>query len=358
MIRWESGMAPDPLLDTCGTGGDGAGTVNISTAAAIVVAACGVPVVKHGNRAATGRSGSSDVLAALGVATDLEPALSRRCLAELEHRLPVRPQVPPRPGPGRAGATPAPVPDHLQPGRAALQSGQSDLPAGRRARRNPGGACRPGPRAAGARRRAAVVTGCDGLDEVTLDGPTQVRVVEAGSVRREVWQPEDFGLDRDNRVAAIKVRDPARKRGQTDADVFAGEKGPVRDYVLANSAAAALGGRAAARCARERPWPHRPSTRVRRPGCSIDGGSSRHAASAERSARHYVGRAASVSRTLDPELLVDRVPAGLHAQRPDRFAARLIGIFDVEPKADDVGIGARLVCGCADRARGKTPRPR
>ena len=75
---------PSSLLDTCGTGGDGAGTVNISTAAAIVVAACGVPVVKHGNRAATGLSGSSDVLAVLGVATDLEPAMSRRCLAELE----------------------------------------------------------------------------------------------------------------------------------------------------------------------------------------------------------------------------------------------------------------------------------
>ena len=180
MIRWESGMDAAPLLDTCGTGGDGAGTVNISTAAAIVVAACGVPVVKHGNRAATGLSGSSDVLAVLGVATDLGPALSRRCLAELGiaflfaprfhpglvRLAPVRRQLPFRTifnlvGPLCNPASPSHqlvgVPDENQAELVAqVLSRQEHI------------------------HRAVVVTGCDGLDEVTLDGPTQVWVVEAG----------------------------------------------------------------------------------------------------------------------------------------------------------------------------------
>ena len=83
MIAFDSGPAAGGCLDTCGTGGDGAETVNVSTAAAIVLAACGVRVVKHGNRAATGRSGSSDVLARLGVGVDVATTVLRQCLDEL-----------------------------------------------------------------------------------------------------------------------------------------------------------------------------------------------------------------------------------------------------------------------------------
>ncbi len=115
-----AGFAHDRLLDTCGTGGDAAGTINISTAAAIVVAACGVPVVKHGNRAATSRAGSADVLAALGVAIDPEPDVSSRCLAETRSRVLVRAQISPGSGAARAGEAQSAVPYRLQLDRAAL----------------------------------------------------------------------------------------------------------------------------------------------------------------------------------------------------------------------------------------------
>src|SRR5437764_4146841 len=83
MIAFDVDRAGGDCLDTCGTGGDGADTVNVSTAAAIVIAACGARVVKHGNRSASGRSGSSDVLDQLGIGFDVEPAILTRCLDEL-----------------------------------------------------------------------------------------------------------------------------------------------------------------------------------------------------------------------------------------------------------------------------------
>jgi anthranilate phosphoribosyltransferase len=236
MIRWDSGMTAKPLLDTCGTGGDGANTVNISTAAAIVVAACGVSVVKHGNRAATSSSGSSDVLSALGVAADLEPVLSRRCLSELKIAFLFAPRF--HPGMARV----APVRRQLRFRTIFNLVGPLCNPA-----------C-PTHQLAGvpteiqaellaqviARQshliRAAVVTGCDGLDEVTLDGPTQVRIIDSGDVRREIWEPEDFGLPRSG-LAAIKVRNPVESAASLRR-AFEGEKSPVRDYILANSAAA------------------------------------------------------------------------------------------------------------------------
>jgi anthranilate phosphoribosyltransferase len=243
MTRWECGIDAVPLLDTCGTGGDGAGTINISTAAAIVVAACGVPVVKHGNRAATSLSGSSEVLSVLGIATNISPALSRRCLADvgiaflfapsfhpgLARLAPVRRQLPfrtifnligPLCNPGSPSHQLVGVPNEKQAEIVALVlSRQEHI------------------------KRAVVVTGCDGLDEVTLDGPTQVWAIEPGRVRREVWHPDDFGLNRQG-VAAIKVREPFESANKLTR-TFAGEKGAVRDYILANSAAALRVARAA-----------------------------------------------------------------------------------------------------------------
>jgi anthranilate phosphoribosyltransferase len=236
MTRWESGTSRDSLLDTCGTGGDCAHTVNLSTAAAIVVASCGVPVVKHGNKAATSRSGSSDVLSALGVAIDLDHCQSRRCLAELKIVFLFAPRFHPglvRLAPMRR-QLPFPTVFNLvgplcNPASPALQligvpgALQANLLAQALARQEH-------------IRRAVVVTGSDGLDEVTLDGATQVQIMEQGHVRSEVWFPEHFGLARSS-IAAIKVRD-ALESAEKLTRTFEGQKGPVRDYVLANSAAA------------------------------------------------------------------------------------------------------------------------
>ena len=135
MIAFDSGPAAGDRLDTCGTGGDGAETVNVSTAAAIVLAACGVRVVKHGNRAATGRSGSSDVLERLGVAVDVETSVLRHCLDELGIAFLFAPRFHPGLRRRGGGAAAASVPDHLQPGGPALQPGQPHASARRCSRR-------------------------------------------------------------------------------------------------------------------------------------------------------------------------------------------------------------------------------
>lgn len=237
MTAWDSPIPRDRLLDTCGTGGDGAGTVNLSTAAAIVVAACGVPVVKHGNRAASGNSGSSDVLTALGVATDPGPEILARCLRELNLGFLFAPRF--HPGLSRVAAVRRQLPFRTlfnlvgplcNPASPAYQlvgttdPGRANLMAMVLERMSHV-------------RRAIVVTGSsDGLDEVTLSGATRVLVVEAGAVRHELWHPEDFGLARQG-TEGLRVSGPddsAERIRQT----LRGEPGPVRDYVLANAAAA------------------------------------------------------------------------------------------------------------------------
>jgi anthranilate phosphoribosyltransferase len=236
MVSWECGFEPGRLLDTCGTGGDGASTVNISTATAIVVAGCGVPVVKHGNRAASGSSGSSDVLSALGVEADPGPDVLRSCLAELNIAFLFAPRF--HPGLKSVAGVRSQLPFRTlfnlvgplcNPAGPAYQlvgtpsEAQADLLAAVLARLDHV-------------RRAAVVTGAEGLDEVTLGGRTAVRVVELDQVRLETWCADDFGLA-SRGPEELRVRGPVES-AELIRRTFAGEPGAVRDYVLANSAAA------------------------------------------------------------------------------------------------------------------------
>jgi anthranilate phosphoribosyltransferase len=236
MVPWIADRDPAGLLDTCGTGGDGASTVNVSTAAAIVSAACGVPIVKHGNRAASGSSGSSDVLAALGVAVDVEPIVQRSCFQELGIAFLFAPRY--HPGLRVVAAVRRELPfrtlfnlvgplcNPASPGFQLVgvpREPQADLMAGALAGM---------PHI----NRAVVVTGEDGLDEVTLDGPTQVRVVEDGTIRSEIWYPENFGLER-VRADELRIESPSESALKIQR-LLLGEKGPIRRIVLANVAAA------------------------------------------------------------------------------------------------------------------------
>jgi anthranilate phosphoribosyltransferase len=225
------------LLDTCGTGGDGPGTFNISTATAIVVAGAGVPVVKHGNRAVSSRSGSADVLAALGVAVETELAAARRCLERAGMAFCLAPHFHPslrhvgyvrrRLGVGTLFNCLGPL---ANPAGAAYQllgvarSDWLDRMAGALARLGT--------------RHALLVCGRDGLDEVSLSAPTLVREVRDGAVTAREWTAEDFGLE-PCALAELLVSGPEESAAVVRA-VLAGQGGAPRRVVLANAAAALL----------------------------------------------------------------------------------------------------------------------
>jgi anthranilate phosphoribosyltransferase len=227
--------APPGAIDTCGTGGDAAGTYNISTAAALVIAACGVPVAKHGNRSASSSSGSSDVLAALGVKIDADPSLVRQSLWEANFGFMMAPRH-------------HTAMRHVATVRAELGIrtlfniiGPLANPAG--ARRQLMGVyaerlLQPLAEVLGrlGAERAWVVHGSDGLDELTTTGPSQVAEWHLGQVSCFAVTPEDAGLPR-ARPEDLKGAD-ATHNAAALRRVLAGEAGAYRDIVLLNAGAA------------------------------------------------------------------------------------------------------------------------
>jgi anthranilate phosphoribosyltransferase len=225
---------PAPVVDTCGTGGDRSGTFNISTVAALVVAGAGVPVAKHGNRAASSHCGSADLLEALGVPIDLDAAGVERSLADTGIAFMFAPVFHP------AARHAAPVRGELRvptvfnflgpltnPARPAAQVvGVSDarmlpLMAEVLARRGV---------------RAKLFRGEDGLDELTTTGLSTVFDVRDGDVRERHLDPADLGL---RRAATADLRGgDAQESAAIARSILAGEPGPRRDVVLLNAGAA------------------------------------------------------------------------------------------------------------------------
>lgn len=226
---WES------AIDVCGTGGDGQGTLNVSTAVALVVAACGVPVAKHGNRAMSSRSGSADVLEALGVGIDLDPIAASSCIHEAgicfmfaqRHHPAVKnvAQVRRELGFRTIFNLLGPI---SNPARVTRQLigvyGPEWVKPVAEALRDLGSAS------------AWVVHGTDGLDELSIAAPTQVASLRDGRIAIFTVAPEDAGLSRAP-VSAIRGGD-ACDNAEAIVSLLRGAKGPYRDIVVLNAAAA------------------------------------------------------------------------------------------------------------------------
>ena len=223
------------IVDTCGTGGVGSNIFNVSTAAAIVTAAAGVPVAKHGNRSATSKSGSADVLQALGVNIAAPVATVERCLEELGICFCFAPSL--HPAMKHVAAV------RKQLGIATIFNLLGPLcnPAG--ASYQVLGVGKPELRDLMAAvllrlgtERAVVVGGADGMGEVTITGPTEVREVTPEGIRSFTWQPADFGLSVAGKESLIV--DGPQASAAIIREVLSGKQGPPRDIVVLNAAAA------------------------------------------------------------------------------------------------------------------------
>ena len=227
--------APDDAVDLCGTGADGLHTFNISTLSAFVVAGAGAPVAKHGNRAITSRSGSADLVEALGIPLDPGPEAVARSIREagfgfifapayhpaMKHAMPIRRELPMRTIFNLLGplSSPAGVRRQLlgvaDPSLVPVMAGAlSRLGAA----------------------RALVVHGADGSDELSLAGPNDALLVEGGDVQRVVVDGPDHGLVR--APLAALVGGDAQLNAAIALSVLGGEPGPARDVVLLNAGAA------------------------------------------------------------------------------------------------------------------------
>lgn len=230
-----------PIADTCGTGGDGSGSFNVSTAAAVVVAAAGQPVAKHGNRAVSSRTGSADVLEQLGVRIDAPPDVAAACLRDLGICFCLAPAHHPamaRVGPLRRALGRPTVFNLVGPLCNPAGADVQVIGVGRAGAREP---LAEAARLLGAR-RSLVVTGHLGadrvFDEVSLFGPTDVIDVTPTATARGRWTPEDFGLATlpVARLADLEVDGPESSAAAIRG-VLAGERGPRRDVVVLNAAA-------------------------------------------------------------------------------------------------------------------------
>ncbi len=227
----------EDLLDTCGTGGDRSGTFNISSCAALVAAGCGVRVAKHGNRSASSQTGGADVYEALGVRVTAAPATVERCLEEARIGFFFAPTF--HPSMRHAG----PVRRELGMRTAFNLLGPLTNPAG--ATRQLVGVSRPELTELLARalmllgtRRAWVVHGADGIDELTTTGYTKVSECRDGTVNTFYLHPTDVGLPK--AAAGALAGGDAARNAAIIRGVLAGERGPARDVVLLNAGAALL----------------------------------------------------------------------------------------------------------------------